>query len=128
MLVGLANRAEEAVGTSRLEKSPVHIYKCKWTQTGRDFWACEWPPRGVVFGQSGSCHVLKSSHFYTPYEPVIAATSPTYFESFHTTWYDTWVPFYLFFFSFFFKSQFYFILCVDHLLTYLFIYIIYLFF
>jgi hypothetical protein len=37
VLVGLANRAEEAVGNSRLEKSPVHIYKWKWTQTGRDF-------------------------------------------------------------------------------------------
>jgi phosphatidylglycerophosphate synthase len=37
VLVGLANRAEEAVGKSRLEKSPVHIYKWKWTQTGRDF-------------------------------------------------------------------------------------------
>jgi hypothetical protein len=37
VLVGLANRAEEAVGNSPLEKSPVHINKWKWTQTGRDF-------------------------------------------------------------------------------------------
>jgi len=29
VLVGLANRAEEAVGNSRLGKSPVHIYKWK---------------------------------------------------------------------------------------------------